>query len=268
MAEFSRRSGKRILENIDTKKSSKQEVYDFYKRSRAQLMRRGDSVDPLLKVKEVSKKDLVRAIEKLQYTERSTYLEREYTKITATATQKPPSEFARESLAFTQKLQRYFQHGELDLKKFMGGRFVADYQQIITDAEGRQKTVYRGKFAQEQVARWVDQGILADTDDYLDSDDMWEDMENVEENNDLFNLFEDNFKGKEKKHTAEYYDRFDEFREDIAEFDKELDELRKNKKKKKKIPETYSREYMTMFDEWKAARGSSLSENLKDGEKL
>ena len=66
MAEFSRKSGRRILENIDTKKSSKLEVFEFYKRQHKQLKSKGGQVGKILEMKSVKKSDLVRELERLE----------------------------------------------------------------------------------------------------------------------------------------------------------------------------------------------------------
>ena len=63
MAEFSRQArSKRILESIDTKKSSKKQVYDFYERWRKQYGVKGKGLD----FRKSSKADLVRELYQLE----------------------------------------------------------------------------------------------------------------------------------------------------------------------------------------------------------
>lgn len=255
MAEFSRRAGKRILENIDTSKASKQDVYDFYRRSRAQLMRRGEAVDPLLKLNDVRKSDLVAQISKLTQQERESSIAKDYKKFTASMTSISPSEAAQKYQKFEQRLQRLSAAGEIDLSKVMGGQLEEKFEVESTNYKGQSQTKYYGRLAHDLVAQWVEDDLL-DTAHFEDSEDIWMYMDDVRQNDEKFDNFGELYRGKQEKGSYEYYEEFKQYLGDISDFESEY------KKRKRKLPPYGSTSYNLLFLKWQKSQPKKRKRRL------
>ena len=137
MAEFSRRSGRRILESIDTRKANKQEVFDFYQRQRKQLKSKGGQVGKALKLGDVKKSDLVQELEKLeqiqinvraaQKAEKTKYYTEKYEETKKAMRDDERSKGIFGGIAiykqFEKSLKSAAARGDIDLKTFIGGAF-------------------------------------------------------------------------------------------------------------------------------------------------
>lgn len=258
MAEFSRKSGRRVIENINTKKASKQEVFDFYKRQRAQLQRRGEKVDPLLKIKNVKKSDIVSQLAKMEKIELESSLGRRYKQTVKRMGAQTPSQAAKSILGFEKHIRELESKGKIDVKNILGGTLDLNFApepepEPLPDLPGFEpeppraggkKQVYRGRFAHDLIANWVDDGLL-DTETFDDSEEIWEYMSDTEEQAEDFNFFSDYYSGTNKKGTSKYYDSFKQFLQDKEIFEKEM------KKKGKAIPAYPSAEYWQKLDEWR-----------------
>ena len=264
MAEFSRKSGRRVIENINTKKASKQEVFDFYKRQRAQLQRRGEKVDPLLKIKNVKKSDIVLQLAKMEKMELESSLGRRYLHTVKRIGVQTPSQAAKSILGFEKHIRELESKGKIDVKNILGGTLdlnfapepepepepeplpdLPDLEPEPPRADSKKQTIkYRGRLAHDLIANWVDDSLL-DTDTFDDSEEIWEYMEATEEQAEDFNFFSDYYSGTYKKGTSKYYDSFKEFLQDKETFEKEME------KKKKAIPAYPSAEYWQQLDEWR-----------------
>ena len=260
MAEFSRKSGRRVIENINTKKASKQEVFDFYKRQRAQLQRRGEKVDPLLKIKNVKKSDIVSQLAKMEKMELESSLGRRYQQIVKRIGAQTPSKAAKTILEFEKHIRVLESKDKIDVKNILGGTLDLNFApepepepEPLPDLPGFEpeppraggkKQVYRGRFAHDLIANWVDDDLL-DTESFDDSEEIWEYMSDTEEQAEDFNFFSDYYSGTNKKGTSKYYDSFKQFLQDKEIFEREI------KKKGKAIPSYPSAEYWQKLDEWR-----------------
>lgn len=260
MAEFSRKSGRRVIENINTKKASKQEVFDFYKRQRAQLQRRGEKVDPLLKIKNVKKSDIVSQLAKMEKMELESSLGHRYQQTVKRMGAQTPSQAAKSILGFEKHIRELESKGKIDVKNILGGTLDLNFAPEpepepeplpdLPDFEpeppraGSKKQVYRGRLAHDLIANWVDDSLL-DPETFDDSEEIWEYMSDTEEQAEDFNFFSDYYSGTHKKGTGEYYDSFKKFLKDKENFEKEM------KKKGKAIPAYPSAEYWQKLDEWR-----------------
>lgn len=274
MAEFSRKSGRRILENIDTKKSSKLEVFEFYKRQHKQLKGKGGQVGKILDMKAVKKSDLVRELEKLEQIQ-EVVREQQQVKQTAKYTQKfEQTKAAMEKASVREAKQQYQQfqkslkaaasRGDIDLKTFIGGAFkdittkkkkekvaVQEVARPTFQAGGTSKgtlkkasTAFKGRLAQSLVRKWVDD-MLLDPDSFEDSDTIFAAMETVDENPTDFQFFKDYYDGEEKEGTQAYYEEFQGMLDIIPKFENSL------AANSEEIPPYPSFEYWQRLQDWR-----------------
>lgn len=283
MAEFSRRAGRRILESIDTRKASKQEVYEFYQRQRKQLKSKGGQVGKALKLGEVKKSELVKELEKLESVQSSVRAaqKEEQTKRYTSKYEQTKREMERASVWEAKKQYEKFQkslkaaasRGDINLKTFIGGAFkeitskkksqkaMKDYEERASRAEAPQRraesrkglkrssSVFKGRLAHDLVSKWVDD-MLLDPDTFDDSESIWAAMETVDENPTDFNFFKENYTGEEKEGSQAYYEEFQEFLDDIPKFEAALAAAGEQ------IPPYPSSEYWNRLVEWRRSRYS------------
>lgn len=283
MAEFSRRAGRRILESIDTRKASKQEVYEFYQRQRKQLKSKGGQVGKALKLGEVKKSELVKELEKLEAVQSSVRAaqKEEQTKRYTSKYEQTKREMERASVWEAKKQYEKFQkslkaaasRGDINLKTFIGGAFkeitskkktqkaMKDYEERASRAEAAQRrtesrkglkrasSVFKGRLAHDLVSKWVDD-MLLDPDTFDDSESIWAAMEVVDENPTDFNFFKENYTGEEKEGSQAYYEEFQEFLDIIPEFEAALAAAGEE------IPPYPSSEYWNRLVEWRRSRYS------------
>lgn len=256
MAEFTRKSGRRNLESIDTRKASKQDVYAFYERTQKQLKQRGEKLKNKIDSKAATKADIVKALEqdinRLNQIERERSLMQDYEKIKKKILTMTGTQANEEFTKFESKLARMEKAGKIDLKRFSGGSFYYKYQTEEIDAEGMTKTTYHGRFAHDKVKAWIDEGLL-DPEEYADSDDMFIDMDMVAQNDEKFDMFQRTYEGDEKEGSAAYYDEFEEFLVDIINFFDYLnsDEYQDTLDEGEEPPEFGSPEFDDAFNDWR-----------------
>ena len=277
MAEFSRKSGRRILENIDTKKSSKLEVFEFYKRQHKQLKGKGGQVGKILDMKSAKKSDLVRELERLEQIQ-EVVREQQQVKQTAKYAQKfEQTKAAMEKASVREAKQQYQQfqkslkaaasRGDIDLKTFIGGAFkditkkkkkekvtVQEVPRPKFQAGGTSKgtrgtlkkasTTFKGRLAQTLVSKWVDD-MLMDPDSFEDSDTIFAAMETVDENPTDFQFFKDYYDGEEKEGTQAYYEEFQGLLDIIPKFENSL------AANSEEIPPYPSFEYWQRLQDWR-----------------
>lgn len=274
MAEFSRKSGRRILENIDTKKSSKLEVFEFYKRQHKQLKGKGGQVGKILDMKSVKKSDLVRELERLEQIQ-EVVREQQQEKQTAKYTQKfEQTKAAMEKASVREAKQQYQQfqkslkaaasRGDIDLKTFIGGAFkditkkkkkekvtVPEVSRPTFQAGGTSKgflkkasTTFKGRLAQTLVSKWVDD-MLLDPDSFEDSDTIFAAMETVDENPTDYQFFKDYYAGDEKEGSQSYYEEFQGFLDIMPNFEASL------ASRGEEIPPYPSFEYWQRLQDWR-----------------
>lgn len=283
MAEFSRRAGRRILESIDTRKASKQEVYEFYQRQRKQLKSKGGQVGKALKLGEVKKSELVKELEKLEAVQSSVRAaqKEEQTERYTSKYEQTKREMERASVWEAKKQYEKFQkslkaaasRGDINLNTFIGGAFkeitskkktqkaMKDYEERASRAEAAQRrtesrkglkrasSVFKGRLAHDLVSKWVDD-MLLDPDTFDDSESIWAAMEVVDENPTDFNFFKENYTGEEKEGSQAYYEEFQEFLDIIPEFEAALAAAGEE------IPPYPSSEYWNKLVEWRRSRYS------------
>ena len=283
MAEFSRRAGRRILESIDTRKASKQEVYEFYQRQRKQLKSKGGQVGTALKLGEVKKSELVKELEKLEAVQSSVRAaqKEEQTERYTSKYEQTKREMERASVWEAKKQYEKFQkslkaaasRGDINLNTFIGGAFkeitskkktqkaMKDYEERASRAEAAQRrtesrkglkrasSVFKGRLAHDLVSKWVDD-MLLDPDTFDDSESIWAAMEVVDENPTDFNFFKENYTGEEKEGSQAYYEEFQEFLDIIPEFEAALAAAGEE------IPPYPSSEYWNKLVEWRRSRYS------------
>lgn len=267
MSEISRKSGRRIVESIDTSKVSKQEVYDFYKRFRAQRKRAGETVEPLMKLKDVKKADIVRTLEKWEREPLERKAEAEYKKLQEQLKAVTPSEAASTYGEFQKKLDFWRKNRMIDISNVMGGTLAQPFVEIEKPAATTTDTAataaaattaaapvvyqpitvtrYKGRFAHDLIAKWVDDGLIDNTDDYEDSEPIWEFMAETTQKAEDYQFFQDQYEGENAVGTNAYYQEFKKFLDDIQKFEAEM------AKKKVTLPTYGTPRYLEMFDEWR-----------------
>lgn len=255
MAEISRKSGRRIIESIDTKKSSKQEVFDFYKRFRAQKKRAGEKVPPMMKIKDVKKADIVKQLEVWERAPYERKIEEKYKAFQETATAKAPAEAAKEYRKFMKDVQLLQKSKLIDIKSVLGGTLQTPFEEKPkpipkgSAAAAAPAPVpvpkYKGRFAHDLIKKWVDAGLIDNTDDYDDSEEIWEFLADSTQKAEEYDFFKANYQGEEKTGTNAYYEQFKEFLADAKNF--EADMRRKNKT----IPPYGTKEYWDALAAWR-----------------
>lgn len=265
MAEISRKSGRRIIESIDTRKATKQEVYDFYKRFRSQEKRAGASVAPLMKLNEVKKADLVQLLERMEQAHFERRVEQKYKKLQQEILKATPGAVASNQKLnqFEQNLRFQSQQGLIDIKKLMGGSLEKPFEVKPAPAAAASAvsapanlggsapvrdtltvTRYQGRIAHDLIKSWVDNGLIDNTDDYDDSEEIWEFMTESTQKDTEYETFGRYYSGGEKVGTKKYYDAFKEFLMDTSNFERDM------RARGEKIPPYGTQEYLDMFDAW------------------
>lgn len=284
MAEFSRRSGRRILENIDTRKASKLEVFEFYQRQRKQLKAKGGNVGAALNLQDVKKSDIVRELEQLEKVQSSVRAAQKEAKTKAFTEkyEKTKQEMQGKSAFAGVERYRQFQkslkaaaaRGDIDLKTFIGGAFkdIAKKKpkekkaaseapkeqrpsQAYTEASRsplrKSSKSFKGRLAHDLVTKWVDDSLI-DPDYFDDSDAIWAAMETVDENPTDFNFFRENHTGDEREGSQAYYEEFQFFLDIMPTFEAAL------KAAKEEIPPYPSVDYWNRLQEWRRNQQNSL----------
>lgn len=256
MAEISRKSGRRIIESIDTKKSSKQEVYDFYKRFRAQKKRKGEAVPPMMKIKDVKKADIVKQLEVWERQPYERKVEENYKKLQQGMLAVAPSEAAKSYRKFQKDLQLLQKSKLIDIKNILGGTLATPFEEkppaapkaAAAAAPAPQPvnvTRYKGRFAHDLIAKWVDDGLIDNTDDYEDSEPIWQFMAETTQKAKEYEFFQSNYEGENLTGTNAYYDDFKEFLQDCENFERAM------RNANKKIPDYGTREYWQALSDWR-----------------
>ena len=231
-------------------------------RAMIKLQRRGEKVDPLLKIKNVKKSDIVSQLAKMEKMEFESSLGRRYLQTVNRMGAQTPSQAAKSILGFEKHIRELESKGKIDVKNILGGTLdlnfapepepepeplpdLPDFEPEPPRAGGQKQVIkYRGRLAHDLIANWVDDSLL-DPDTFDDSEEIWEYMSDTEEQAEDFNFFSDYYSGTHKKGTGEYYDSFKKFLQDKGKFEKEM------KKKGKAIPAYPSAEYWQKLDEWR-----------------
>lgn len=285
MAEFSRRAGRRILESIDTRKASKQEVYEFYQRQRKQLKSKGGQVGKALKLGEVKKSELVKELEKLEAVQSSVRAAQKVEKAKAYTQKYEQTKQEMQGKGVFGGVARYKQfektlkaaaaRGDIDLKTFVGGAFkdigkkkakekkpkpeepkteqkrTQSYEEPSRSPLRKASRSFRGRLAHDLVSKWVDD-MLVDPDSFDDSDSIWAAMETIEENPTDFNFFKENYTGEEKEGSQAFYEEFQYFLDIMPKFEAALLEAGEE------IPPYPSREYWDKLQEWRRLQKTGL----------
>lgn len=279
MAEFSRKSGRRILENIDTKKSSKLEVFEFYKRQHKQLKGKGGQVGKILDMKAVKKSDIVKELERLEqvqeavrakqqekqlekYTQKYEQTKKEMEKMSVRASVK---EYKR----FQKSLKAAATRGDINLETFLEGAFKEITKkkkkvkkEVVQPEVPKKETsgnlsskgtkgilkkpslTFKGRLAHDLVSKWVDD-MLMDPDSFEDSDTIFAAMETVDENPTDYQFFKDYYEGEEKEGTQSYYEEFQGMLDVIPNFENSL------AANDEEIPAYPSFEYWQRLQDWR-----------------
>ena len=257
MAEFTQKAkNKRILRSIDTAKASKSEVYDFYKQWRKRQGVKGKALAPTAK-----KSEIVQALERLEQRQSETIkehsawisernLNREYERLTEAALSQTPAQIEEQFEKFEEKLQKKAP----DLQEKFSGRFKATTEapkpryrrsQDAKNVPQKKNVYYKGKFAHDYIKKMVDDDLL-DTDSFYDSQEIWAYISDTTSSKD-YDFFADNYSGKYKKGSKDYYEDFLEFRQDTQNFERAL------KKKKLKVPKYGTKTYWRALKKWQQA---------------
>ena len=221
MAEISRKSGRRTLEWINTRKSSKSEVYDFYRRFRSQLQGRGIKI-PLLP-STTKKSDIVSTLMSFEQVERENALEREYDRLVRTALNNSPDKFANDMRKYENRLKNLHKNKLIDIHTFMGGKFLTTNDESIERSESTSE--HKGRAAGDLVAQLYEEGLL-EPDTYEISDKIFTDMAAVKRNKDKLNMFKRIYKGTAKVGSSDYWSDFREFLKDLQVIQNSLSDIK------------------------------------------
>lgn len=261
MAEFSRQArSKRILESIDTKKSSKKQVYDFYQRWRKQYGVKGKGLD----FQKAKKEDIVRELyvmEARQHVEIQQAPVKLFEKQYKQAKELPVNQAAAALTKLQKKAEKLEKAGKIT--KQQANVFQATTQQPKprkkSSSTGRTKprrknTYYKGRFAHDYIKKMVDDSILDDTDDFDDSQEIWYALDLIDDYSEDFNFFKEHYSGNYKEGSKDYYlgeNGFEDFLDKCRLFEDELSAAGK------KIPDRYSQEYWDQLSAWLKAQGGT-----------
>lgn len=254
MAEISRKSGRRVIESIDTKKSSKQEVFDFYKRFRAQKKRAGESVPPMMKIKDVKKADLVQQLEAWEREPYERKIEEKYKALQESLTAVAPSEAAKNYRKFQKDVELLQKSKLINIKNILGGTLATPFESKAPTAPAAPAAAapqpvsvkrYTGRFARDLIAKWVDDGLIDNTDDYEDSEPIWLFMAESTQKDEEYKFFQQNYEGAAKVGTNAYYEDFKEFLQDSENFERAM------RQQGKEIPPYGTREYWEALAAWR-----------------
>lgn len=178
MAEFSRQArSKRILESIDTKKSSKKQVFDFYQRWRKQYGVKGKGID----FQKASKADIVRELYQLE-SRQHVEIQQAPVKLFEKQYKKAKELPTQQALSALTKLQKKAEKLEKagKITKQQANVFQATTQQPPPRKKSsstgktrsrRKNTYYKGRFAHDYIKKMCDDALL-DTEDFEDSQEI------------------------------------------------------------------------------------------------
>ena len=265
MAEFTQRAkNKRILRSIDTKKSSTKEVYEFYRKWKKQAGLKGAALP-----KNAKKADIIRELHHLEAHQHASLqaaskaatekkIKTEFETIRAAARK---VENAADQQRFMQRAEKFNKKLESLQKSGKIGREFKPFSATTEEAKPRKKhpditstsrapkqkrnnIYYKGSVAHDYIKKMCDDGLL-DTDDFDDSKEIWQAIDDIEENPQDYQFFLDNYSGKHKKGSREFYY---EFLDTLQMFEKFEEDMKNNKQP---IPEPYTPEYWQAVERWK-----------------
>ena len=257
MAEISRKSGRRVIESIDTKKVSKQEVFDFYKRFRAQKKRAGEKVPPMIKIKDIKKADLVQQLEAWEREPYERKIEEKYKALQESLKAVAPSEAAKEYRKLQQEITLLEKSKLINIKNILNGSLKNPFDDARPETPKERKPTgigtgadfnprrYKGRLAHDLIAKWVDDGLIDNTDDYEDSEPIWAFMEESTQKDEEYKFFQQNYEGTAKVGTNAYYEDFKEFLQDSENFERAM------RQQGKEIPPYGTREYWEALAAWR-----------------
>ena len=262
MAEFSRKSkSKHIIENIDTTKVSKQEVYNFYLRWRKQYAPKSNKLD----VKKVKKAEIVRELYKLEALQHGTIqmqIVKNFESTFQKAAQKAPTAANIKTLERLQKqADKLLKAGKISKQQ------AAIFEQITEEAKARKKASsqqqprtkrtnvhYKGRYAYDYIKKMVDDSLL-DTEDFEDSKEIWYALMLIDNNSEDFDFFASHYAGTYKKGSRDYYlgdGGFEDFLNACVRFERYLTA------NNMPIPEKYTDDYWDALAAWLRSEGSAL----------
>lgn len=252
MAEFTRKArNRRVLQNIDTTKASKREVYEFYKAWKKQYQPKGKPLD----FSKVKKADIVRELYQLEAYQHAELqperqFEREYERIKQKI--KTPGQEAVEAF---KKLQKKAEKLEAagKLSKGKAKLFEATTEQAKprhrTQTRTRQQRPnvhYKGRYAHDFIKEMVDDSLI-DTEDFEDSKEIWYAISLVTNNSKEFDFFAAFYEGEYKKGSRDYYlgeGGFEDFLRQSELFERDMNA------KGKQLPEYGTAAYWNAFKKW------------------
>ena len=224
--EISRKSGKRTIEWINTKKSSKQEVYDFYERFRNQLKGRGVSILPPKLTSKAKKSEIVNELAMYEKWNESSI---EYSPANIMAKHKNLKEYVRKPnhsimnkerriTAFENFVDRAVNSGKYDLSGTLTGIGRPSINDKYKQTQSSGRTHRKGSWAHDVIAQAIDDGMLPSGLEGWDSQDAYDYIimmdytpdDYLEIYNDYFNQYEIN--------SPEYYDDITNFINAIEEY--------------------------------------------------
>lgn len=228
MAEINRKSGRRILEQIDTKKLSKSEVYDFYKRFRKQLQGRGNVMSPKLDYSTTTKSRLVVELERFEEMEKETLrpyshdnLQKKYDKIREAI-------YNSNKFSYVEKMIETFDKmvtKAVELK-------MPGVEDFFTTWDGKDsihldtnyRTEFSGIFAHDVVKAEIDMGRApSGLDGWDDSQDFFDYLRERDFGGRMVDLFKEEFNvDNYEEGTPEFADAINDFLNDIAYYNNEV----------------------------------------------
>lgn len=259
MAEFSRKSrSKRILENIDTARSSKAEVYQFYQKWRKQYGLKDKSLSSSAK-----KSEIVRELYKLEAYQSGKIKQRpvelfeeQYKKIKE---QQPSNQTTQQLEKLQAKADKLLKAGKIS--KAAANLFQTSTEQPKArhkekaERTQRANVYYKGRYAHDYIKKMIDDSIINDSDDFEDSQEIWYTLDLIKQNSDDLDFFKKHYAGESKEGSRDYYlgkDGFEDFLQNCQEFEDYLTS------KNEKIPAKYSDEYWNALKKYLAEKGGAV----------
>ena len=259
MAEFSRKArSKRILENIDTARSSKAEVYQFYQKWRKQYGLKDKALSSSAK-----KSEIVRELYKLEAYQSGKIKQRpvelfeeQYKKIK----QQQPSNQTQQQLEKLQtKADKLLKAGKIS--KAAANVFQTSQEQPKARHKEQSKrtqranTYYKGRYAHDYIKKMIDDSIINDSDDFEDSQEIWYTLDLIKQNSEDLDFFKKHYSGENKEGSRDFYlgqDGFEDFLQNCQEFEDYLIS------KGKQIPAKYSDKYWKALKKYLAEKGGAV----------
>lgn len=259
MAEFTRKTrSKKIVESIDTKKSSKREVYDFYLRWKKQYGGKGSKA---LEYKKASKAAIVRELNELEARQHIAIqeaggekgFEKAYEKFKKK--QLSPSQAAEELKKLQKRAEKLEKAGKLTKGK--SNIFKETTEQPKPRKKGasrsgqRKNVYYKGRYAHDFIKKMCNEALI-DTEDFEDSQEIWYAVSLVTGYVEEFDFFKDNYEGEYKQGSRDYYLGIGGFEHHLKlseQYEREMREA------KKEIPERLTREYWDALLAWIDSKG-------------